>query len=40
MRRDNVASGDLPGLPDLHIAPTALEDIVATLAGSSRTAQR
>jgi uncharacterized protein YbjT (DUF2867 family) len=40
MRRDNVASGDLPGLRDLHIAPTALEDVVATIAGSSRTAQR
>ena len=40
MRRDNVASGDLPGLRDLHIVPTALEDVVATMAGSSRTAQR
>jgi uncharacterized protein YbjT (DUF2867 family) len=39
MRRDNVAADDLPGLRDLRIAPTALEDVVlATLAaGGSRT---
>jgi uncharacterized protein YbjT (DUF2867 family) len=38
MRRDNVASGDLPGLRDLHVAPTALEDIVPTVASGGRSA--
>ena len=32
MRRHNVASSDLPGLPDLDIAPMALEDVVPTTA--------
>jgi NADH dehydrogenase len=40
MRRDNVASQDLPGLPDLHVAPTALEDVVSTVANGGRTARR
>ena len=31
MRRDNVASKDLPGLRDLHIVPTALEGVVSAL---------
>ena len=29
MRRDNVASQELPGLRDLHIVPTALEGVVS-----------
>ena len=38
MRRDNVASRDLPGLPDLGIVPTALEDVVpAALTGGGST---
>jgi hypothetical protein len=37
MRRDNVASPTLPGLTELGIAPTSLEDVVATLM-SQRTA--
>jgi NADH dehydrogenase len=32
MRRDNVASQELPGLRNLNIAPTALEDVVLTVA--------
>jgi uncharacterized protein YbjT (DUF2867 family) len=32
MRRDNVASPDLPGLRELHIAPTALEDVLSAVA--------
>ena len=36
MRRDNVASQELPGLRDLHIAPTALEDALATIAVGGR----
>jgi NADH dehydrogenase len=36
MRRDNVASGDLPGLRNLHVAPTALEDVVHTVAEGRR----
>jgi uncharacterized protein YbjT (DUF2867 family) len=31
MERDNVASADLPGLPELSVTPTAVEVIVATL---------
>jgi NADH dehydrogenase len=31
MRRDNVASQELPGLRNLNIAPTALEDVVLTV---------
>lgn len=34
MRRDNVASGDLPGLQDLDIRPTAVEDALPALTGS------
>ena len=40
MRRDNVASPDLPGLRDLHIAPTALEDVVTIIAGAGRATGR
>ncbi len=36
MRRDNVASGGLPGLRDLDIAPTALEDVVPAVAARGR----
>ena len=32
MRRDNVASGGLPGLPELGIAPAVLEDVVPAVA--------
>jgi uncharacterized protein YbjT (DUF2867 family) len=32
MRRDNVASKELPGLPDLGITPTALEDVAQEIA--------
>ena len=32
MRRDNVASQELPGLPNLNIAPASLEDVVPTVA--------
>ena len=32
MRRDNVASQKLPGLQNLNIAPTPLEDVVLTVA--------
>ena len=38
MRHDNVASPDLPGLWDLRVAPTALEDVVLTIARSSSSA--
>jgi uncharacterized protein YbjT (DUF2867 family) len=38
MRRDKVASPDLPGLWDLRVAPTALEDVVLTIARSSSSA--
>jgi NADH dehydrogenase len=34
MRRDNVASEELPGLRELHIAPTALEELLS--AGTDR----
>ena len=40
MRRDNVAARDLPGLRDLHIAPTALEDVVAIIADAGRATGR
>jgi NADH dehydrogenase len=36
MRRDNVASRDLPGLRDLHVAPTALEDVLPAAADGRR----
>ena len=32
MRRNNVASQELPGLRNLNIAPTALEDVVLAVA--------
>ena len=38
MQHDNVASPDLPGLWDLHVTPTALEDVVLTIARSSSSA--
>jgi uncharacterized protein YbjT (DUF2867 family) len=38
MRRDNVASPDLPGLGDLRVAPTALEDVLLTIVRSSSSA--
>jgi len=40
MRRDNVASRDLPGLLDLHIVPTALEVVLATIADGGRATRR
>ena len=33
MKHDNVASGDLPGLPELAITPTAVEAVVLQIAG-------
>ena len=33
MKRDNVASDDLPGLPELSVTPTAVETIVLQIAG-------
>ena len=33
MQRDNVASGSLPGLSSLGIAPTAIEDVVLAIEG-------
>jgi uncharacterized protein YbjT (DUF2867 family) len=36
MRRDNVASRDLPSLRDLDVAPTPLEDVVPAAGGSGR----
>jgi uncharacterized protein YbjT (DUF2867 family) len=33
MRRDNVASGNLPGLQDLRLRPMALEDALPALTG-------
>jgi NADH dehydrogenase len=38
MRHDNVASRDLPGLGELRIIPTALEDIVPAVASGGRSA--
>ena len=38
MRRDNVASPDLPGLWDLRVTPAALEDVVPAIARSSSSA--
>ena len=38
MQHDNVASHDLPGLRDLHVTPTALEDVVPAVARSSSPA--
>ena len=39
MRRDNVASPELPGLRDLHVVPTALENVVSTVTDGGRTAR-
>jgi hypothetical protein len=33
MKHDNIASDDLPGLPELSVTPTALEAIVLQIAG-------
>jgi len=33
MKRDNVASDDLPGLPELSVTPTAVEAVVRQIAG-------
>jgi uncharacterized protein YbjT (DUF2867 family) len=33
MKHDNIASGDLPGLPELAITPTAVEAVVLQIAG-------
>jgi uncharacterized protein YbjT (DUF2867 family) len=40
MQRDNVASQDLPGLADLQVAPTALDDVVPTAAAAGSTSRR
>jgi NADH dehydrogenase len=37
LRADNVASGALPGFPELNIRPKAIEDIVPTYLGRLRT---
>jgi uncharacterized protein YbjT (DUF2867 family) len=39
MRRDNVASDDLPGLRDLGVRITAVEEVLPALAGGSGRAQ-
>jgi hypothetical protein len=36
MRRDNVASRDLPGLRELGVSPAALEDVVPAVAAGGR----
>jgi uncharacterized protein YbjT (DUF2867 family) len=40
MRRDNVVSKDLPGLRNLQIVSTALEDVIPTVAAWGRPARR
>jgi NADH dehydrogenase len=40
LRRDNVASGDLLGLRDLHITPTALEDVLVTFADGGKSTRQ
>jgi NADH dehydrogenase len=40
MRRDNVASPGLPGLPELHVAPTALEDVLPVVVAGEGGARR
>jgi uncharacterized protein YbjT (DUF2867 family) len=40
MRRNNVASQDLPGLQDLLVAPIALKDVVSTVADGSIAVRR
>jgi NADH dehydrogenase len=37
LRADNVASGALPGFPELNIRPKAVENIVPTYIGRLRT---
>jgi NADH dehydrogenase len=39
MRHDNVASAHLPGLLDLHVAPTAREEVVPTVAAGRKAAR-
>ncbi|MGH6959000.1 MAG: complex I NDUFA9 subunit family protein, partial [Dongiaceae bacterium] len=36
LQMDNVASGTLPGLPELNIQPKAVEDVVPTYIGRPR----
>ena len=38
MQHDNVASADLPGLRDLHVVPTALEDVASKITSGGRSA--
>jgi hypothetical protein len=38
MRRDSVVSRDLPGLQDLDVVPTALEDIARAVAARTERA--
>jgi NADH dehydrogenase len=33
MQRDNIASGDFPGLGSLNIAPRDIDDVVSEIAG-------
>ena len=40
MRHDNIASPDLPGLPELHIEPTSIEAIVSAVERTSGKSQR
>jgi NADH dehydrogenase len=40
MRRDNVASGGLPGLPELSIAPAAIEDVLPAIAAGAGGGKR
>jgi hypothetical protein len=35
LKADSVASGDLPGFPELNILPRAVEDVVPTYIGRS-----
>jgi uncharacterized protein YbjT (DUF2867 family) len=39
LKADNVASGTLPGFPDLNIQPKPVEEIVPTYIGRSRVAE-
>ncbi|MGH8638164.1 MAG: hypothetical protein ACREVD_07755 [Burkholderiales bacterium] len=36
LRRDNLASGELPGLSELGIRANAIEDVVPTYVGRAR----
>jgi uncharacterized protein YbjT (DUF2867 family) len=40
MRRDNVAAADLPGLPELGIAPAAVEDVLPAVAARGSGGRR